>query len=165
MVFKKKIPLEQEKITEELVEKPVKDRAYLQSMIESKRQTIQSDNPHVEIAKMNLDALKVLSDENNLIFSELTKNSMIDEPLLYALAYTFATNPLKGLEARCRSKGIDLRIEDDIGKNMTIEYKKQRQCTDRKRTDEYLRGIDFANRKDALVQSQEPRRGIFSRLG
>lgn len=168
---------------EEVEDKPVKDRAYLQNLIASKKQTIQSDNPSVEIARMNIEAVSKLADDKNDVFSQLTKDALQDETLDYALAIVFARRPLQSLEERLAKRGITeigttktdlgeidtevpIKIKVDVFESFLKEFLIRRHCLNRSRVDEYINALDKANGKDTLMQDMTQRRtGILSRLG
>jgi len=81
-------------------------RDSIKKAIDAKKQNIQSDNPLVEIAKMNIEAIGKLADDRNDVFSQLTKDNLQDETLDYALAIVFARHPLQSLEERLQKRGI-----------------------------------------------------------
>jgi len=157
-------------------------RAKLRQMIESKKQNIQSDNPSVEIARMNIEAVGKLADGTNDIFSQLTKDHMQDETLDYALAIVYARHPMRGLEQRLKSRGItetiierhdlgdievekDIEIKVDVFESFLKEFLVRRHCMNRGRVDEYINALDKANGKDTIMQMQEKRTGLLGRLG
>jgi hypothetical protein len=159
------------------------NRDDIKNAIAEKRKAIQSDNPQVEIAKLNHDAVKVLSDQNNEIFSQLYKDTLQDETLDYALAINYAHNPLQGLEDRLRERGIKERkmVRHDLGdieeeveirlsvpmfENFLKEFLIRRHCLNRKRVTEYIDALDKANGKDTLLTDpNRTRNGIIQRLG
>jgi hypothetical protein len=167
----------------EEIDKPVKDRAYLQKLIASKKQVIQSDNPSVEIARMNIEAVGKLADDKNDVFSQLTKDSLQDETIDYALAIVFARRPLQSLEERLAKRGIvelsikhtdlgdieeetPIKIKVDVFESFLREFLIRRHCLNRGRVEEYIKALDKANGKDMLMQDPSQRRtGLLSRLG
>lgn len=157
-------------------------REQIRKSIESKKQPIQSDNPMVEITRMNIEAVGKLADGNNDIFSQLTKDHLQDETFDYALAMSLAMNPLKNMEDRLKRKGIyrKILVKHDLGEieeeqpirikitpliDFLKEFLIRRHCLNRNRVEEYIKALDKANGKENLIQSSEPKRGIFNRLG
>lgn len=184
MVRTKKLPpIQGDTPNQEIQDNPVKDRAYLQNLIASKKQIIQSDNPNVEIARMNIEAVGKLADDKNDVFSQLTKDALQDETLDYALAIVFARRPLQSLEERLEKLGITeisikhtdlgdieveipVKIKVDVFESFLIEFLIRRHCLNRGRVDEYITALDKANGKDMLMQDPLQRRtGLLSRLG
>ena len=154
----------------------------IKNAIVSKRKDIQSDNPQVEIAKLNHDAVKVLADQNNEIFSQLYKDSLQDETLDYALAINFANNPLQALEERLRARGIkekkivihdlgemeeevEIRLKVPMFINFLKEFLVRRHCLNRGRVSEYIDALDKANGKETIFNDPNKPRGILQRLG
>jgi len=156
----------------------------IRNAINAKKKDIQSDNPQVEISRMNHEAVGKLADDHNDVFSQLTKDTLQDETFDYALAITFARNPLKSLEERLRSRGIkemvtkkcdlgaieepqDVRIKVDLFEDFLKEFLVRRHCLNRNRVDEYIQALDKANGKDTILQdmNRNNNRGILSRLG
>lgn len=166
-----------------LVKDDKKDkRELIRNAIANKKQQIQSDNPAVEITRMNIEAVAKLADGNNDIFSQLTKDTLQDETFDYALAMSLAMNPLKDMEGRLKRRGIThkLMVKYDLGEieeerpirikiTPLVEFLKEflvrRHCLNRNRVSEYIEALDKANGKDTLLQTSEPKRGIFNRLG
>lgn len=163
-------------------EKEEDKRENIRKAIDSKRQNIQSDNPMVEITRMNIEAVGKLADGNNDIFSQLTKDNLQDETFDYALAMSLAMNPLKNMEDRLARRGITRKVlvKHDLGEieedqpirlkitpliDFLKEFLVRRHCLNRNRVEEYINALDKANGKDTLLQSTEPKRGIFNRLG
>jgi len=157
-------------------------REDIKNAINGKRKDIQSDNPQVEIAKLNHDAIKVLADQKNEIFSQLTKDALQDETMDYALAINFALNPLQALEERLKMRGIkekkyiqhDLgNIEEEVGvrikvpmfENFLKEFLIRRHCLNRNRVDEYIEALDKANGKETIFQGDTKQNSILRRLG
>jgi hypothetical protein len=157
-------------------------REDIKTLINSKRKDIQSDNPQVEIAKLNHDAIKVLADQNNEIFSQLYKDTLQDETLDYALAINFAHNPLQALEERLKVRGIqekriikhdlgdieeeiDIRIKVPMFENFLKEFLIRRHCLNRKRVNEYIDALDKANGKETIFQGENKTQSILRRLG
>ena len=71
-------------------------------------QRVTVDNPQVEIARMAHESVKELSNDKNDVFSQLTKDSLQDETLDYALAIVFARQPMRGLEDRLKIRNITI---------------------------------------------------------
>lgn len=157
-------------------------REAIRKAIADKKQNIQSDNPAVEITRMNIEAVAKLSDGQNDIFSQLTKDHLQDETFDYALAMSLAINPLKNMEDRLRRRGIThkVMVKHDLGEieedqfirikivpliDFLKEFLVRRHCLNRNRVSEYIEALDKANGKDTLLQATEPKRGIFNRLG
>lgn len=154
----------------------------IRKAIDLKKTVIKSDNPQVEIARMNIEAVSKLADDKNDVFSQLQKSSMQDETFDYALAITFATNPLSGLDARLKAKGIketifescdlgDMETEQDIHITIPIftsflkEFLVRRHCLNRSRVDEYITALDKANGKETIFKDDTRAKNILSRLG
>jgi hypothetical protein len=157
-------------------------RESIKKAIDAKKQNIQSDNPLVEIAKMNIEAVGKLADDKNDVFSQLTKDSLQDETLDYALAIVFARRPLQSLEERLKKRGVkeiivedhdlgsievekDIKIKVDVFESFLIEFLIRRHCLNRGRVSEYIDALDKANGKDTMARQDEGNRGILRRLG
>jgi len=157
-------------------------REDIKNAINGKRKDIQSDNPQVEIAKLNHDAIRVLADQKNEIFSQLTKDALQDETMDYALSINFALNPLQALEERLKMRGIkekkyiqydlgaieeevDIRIKVPMFENFLKEFLIRRHCLNRNRVDEYIDALDKANGKETIFQGDTRQNSILRRLG
>lgn len=157
-------------------------REEIKAQINSKKQNIQSDNPQVEIARMNIEAVGKLADDKNDVFSQLQKDNLQDETLDYALAINFAMHPLPGLEDRLRKRGITrkvfishdlgdieeeqpVRIKVDSFITFLKEFLVRRHCLNRSRVDEYIQALDKANGKQILQQDETRRTSLLNRLG
>lgn len=158
-------------------------REEIKAQINAKKQTIQSDNPQVEIARMNIEAVGKLADGNNDIFSQLMKDNLQDETLDYALAINFAMHPLPGLEDRLMKRGITRKViisTDDfgiieeerpvrikVGTFITFlkEFLVRRHCLNRSRVNEYIDALDKANGKQILQHDENRRTSLLNRLG
>ena len=157
-------------------------REDIKNAINGKRKDIQSDNPQVEIAKLNHDAIKVLADQKNEIFSQLTKDALQDETMDYALAINFARNPLQALEERLKMRGIkekkivhhdledieeeiDIKLKVPMFENFLKEFLVRRHCLNRNRVDEYIDALDKANGKETIFQGENRQTSILRRLG
>jgi len=157
-------------------------RDEIKKAIESKKNIIQSDNPQVEIAKMNIEAVGKLADDHNDVFSQLQKDSLQDETLDYAIAYNFSMNPLSGLEERLKRRGIkekvmihhdlideeeeqDIRITIPMLINFLKQFLVRRHCLNRSRVDEYINALDKANGKETIFKDENKRMGILQRMG
>ena len=157
-------------------------REDIKNAINGKRKDIQSDNPQVEIAKLNHDAIKVLADQKNEIFSQLTKDALQDETMDYALAINFALNPLQALEERLKMRRIkeikivqhdlgtieeevDIRLKVPMFENFLKEFLIRRHCLNRNRVDEYIDALDKANGKETIFQGDNRQQSILRRLG
>jgi hypothetical protein len=156
-------------------------RDEIKKQIEAKKQNIQSDNPQVEIARMNIEAVGKLADDQNDVFSQLQKDSLQDETMDYALAINFAMHPLPGLETRLAKRGIKrtVTIHHDLGDieeetevrikvpsfvSFLKEFLVRRHCLNRGRVQEYIDAIDKANGKENYLR--EPKQqNILQRLG
>jgi hypothetical protein len=159
----------------------MQSREDIKAAINAKRKDIQSDNPQVEIAKMNIEAVGKLADQNNEIFSQLYKDGLQDETIDYALAINFAVRPCAGLEDRLQRLGITetktihcdlgdieeeaaVRIRVPVFENFLKEFLVRRHCLNRKRVDEYINALDKANGKDTMY-SEPKAQGLLRRLG
>lgn len=157
-------------------------REEIKKAIADKASPIRSDNPMVEINRQNIEAVTKLADGQNDIFSQLEKTPLQDETFDYALAMSFAMNPLKTMEERLARKGIKEKVLiphdlGDIEESMPIrikivslieflkEFLVRRHCLNRNRVGEYIDALDKANGKDTLMQNTEPKKGIFNRMG
>lgn len=157
-------------------------RDEIRKAIDSKKQQIQSDNPQVEIAKMNIEAVGKLADDRNDVFSQLQKDTLQDETLDYAMAINFAVNPLSGLEERLSKRGIKekVMVATDLGeveeeRAITIkipmfigflkEFLVRRHCLNRSRVGEYIDALDKANGKETIFKDENRRMGILQRMG
>lgn len=157
-------------------------REDIKKAIETKKHIIQSDNPQVEIAKMNIEAVGKLADDHNDVFSQLTKDSIQDETLDYASAINFAMNPLSGLEERLEKRGITEKIivKNELGDfleetpirikipmyiNFLKEFLVRRHCLNRSRVEEYIKALDKANGKENIFREEPKRTGILQRMG
>lgn len=157
-------------------------RDEIKKAIESKKNIIQSDNPQVEIAKMNIEAVGKLADDHNDVFSQLQKDSLQDETLDYAMAINFAMNPLSGLEERLAKRGIAEKktVSHDLGDieeespieikipmfiNFLKEFLVRRHCLNRSRVEEYIKALDKANGKETIFRDENRRPGILQRMG
>lgn len=166
-----------------LVKEDIDKREAIRKAIESKKQSIQSDNPMVEITRMNIEAVGKLADGNNDIFSQLTKDNLQDETFDYALAMSLAVNPLRNMEERLKRKGITQKVlvKHDLGEieeerpiriqitsliNFLKEFLVRRHCLNRNRVEEYIEALRKANGTDNLIlPTESPKKGIFNRLG
>jgi hypothetical protein len=130
---------------------------------------IQSDNPQVEMTKLKLDAILQLANGNNDQFSELTKNSVMDETLLYSLAKTYATHPLRGLEGRLMARNITnidgslIEIEISTYRAFLEEFLVRRHCMNRGRVEEYLKALK--NITPTHQEEQNKPESMLRRLG
>ena len=157
-------------------------RDEIKKAIDAKKNLIQSDNPQVEIAKMNIEAVGKLADQTNDIFSQLQKDAMQDETMDYALAINFAMHPLPGLEARLKKRGITRKtiVENDLGtmeeetsirlkvsvfEAFLKEFLVRRHCLNRSRVDEYINALDKASGKETIFRDENKRMGILQRMG
>lgn len=157
-------------------------REDVKKAIEAKKHIIQSDNPQVEIAKMNIEAVGKLADDHNDVFSQLTKDAIRDETLDYASAITFAMNPLSGLEERLEKRGFTekvvvkhdladieeerpIQIKIPMYMNFLKEFLVRRHCLNRSRVDEYIKALDKANGKENIFREEPRRTGILQRMG
>lgn len=157
-------------------------REEIKKSIEAKKHIIQSDNPLVEIAKMNIEAVGKLADDHNDVFSQLTKDAIQDETLDYASAINFAMNPLSGLEERLEKRGITEKTitKHDLGDieeerpiqikipmfiNFLKEFLVRRHCLNRSRVEEYIDALDKANGKENIFRDEPRRTGILQRMG
>ena len=157
-------------------------RDEIKKQIEAKKQLIQSDNPQVEIAKMNIEAVGKLADDHNDVFSQLQKDKLQDETLDYALGINFAMHPLPGLEERLKKRGITRKVLEDhdlgsieaekpirlkvsVFENFLKEFLVRRHCLNRGRVEEYIKALDKANGKETIFQDENKRRGILQRMG
>jgi len=157
-------------------------REDIRKAIDARKSIIQSDNPQVEIAKMNIEAVGKLADDQNDVFSQLQKDAMQDETMDYALAINYAMHPLPGLEARLKKRGITRKImvmtdlfEEE--KEMPIllkvsvlitflkEFLVRRHCLNRSRVEEYINALDKANGKETIFREENKRMGILQRMG
>lgn len=156
-------------------------REEIKAQINNKKRDIQSDNPQVEIARMNIEAVGKLADDKNDVFSQLQKDSLQDETMDYALAINYALHPLPGLESRLKKRGISrtITVHHDLGDidettdvRITVpsfisflkEFLVRRHCLNRGRVQEYIDAIDKANGKDNYMK--EPKQqNILQRLG
>jgi len=73
-------------------------REDIRKAIDARKSIIQSDNPQVEIAKMNIEAVGKLADDQNDVFSQLQKDAMQDETMDYALAINYAMHHCQDLK-------------------------------------------------------------------
>lgn len=157
-------------------------REEIRKTIDSKKNIIQSDNPQVEIAKMNIEAVGKLADDHNDVFSQLQKDSFQDETMDYALAINFAMHPLPGLEERLARRGIKrkalvkhdlideeelapIRIKVGVFETFLKEFLVRRHCLNRSRVDEYIKALDKANGKETIFHDENKRMGILQRMG
>jgi len=157
-------------------------REEIKKQIEAKKHLIQSDNPQVEIAKMNIEAVGKLADDKNDVFSQLQKDAMQDETMDYALAINFAMHPLPGLESRLKKRGITRTImkEHDLGvieeevpirlivsvfETFLKEFLVRRHCLNRSRVDEYIKALDKANGKETIFHDENRKPGLLQRMG
>ena len=140
----------------------------LKKAIENKKK-FESDNPNVEIARIKSDAATKLADSDNDNFSELTKDSLQDETFDYALAISFASNPLKNLEDRLKSmdikdkNGKDIRLEIITLKGFLKEFLIRRHCLNRKRVDEYIDALNAVEPRNQLLP-QDKSSNLMNRL-
>jgi hypothetical protein len=157
-------------------------RDEIKKAIESKKSIIQSDNPQVEIARMNIEAVGKLADDHNDVFSQLQKDAFQDETLDYSMAINFAINPLSGLEERLAKRGIveKVTISHDLGDieeeraitikipmfvNFLKEFLVRRHCLNRSRVSEYIEALDKANGKENVFRDENKKMGILQRMG
>jgi len=136
-------------------------REEIKKQIEAKKHLIQSDNPQVEIAKMNIEAVGKLADDHNDVFSQLQKDAMQDETMDYALAINYAMHPLPGLEARLKKRGITRKVlkehdlgvmEEEVSIKLTVsvfetflkQFLVRRHCLNRSRVEEYIKALENA---------------------
>lgn len=157
-------------------------REEIKAHIQGKKQQIQSDNPHVEIARMNIEAVGKLADDKNDIFSQLQKDTLQDETLDYALGINYAMHPLPGLEDRLKKRGITrtinvphdlgeieeehpVRIKVNVFETFLKEFLVRRHCLNRGRVVEYIDALDKANGKETVLREQTQRQNILQRLG
>lgn len=135
----------------------------------SEEKKIQSDNPQVEMTRQKLEAILRLADHNNDVFSELKKDSTIDETLLYSLAKTFASAPMAGLEGRLRARGItnpdgsDVRIEVRTFDFFLREFLIRRHSMNRGRVDEYLQALKNITPK-SIDETPPQKNGLLQRM-
>jgi len=158
-------------------------REEIKKQIEAKKSIIQSDNPQVEIAKMNIEAVGKLADDHNDVFSQLQKDAFIDETMDYALAINYAMHPLPGLEERLKKRGIirHIPIKNDLGtiekedipvrlkvnvfETFLKEFLVRRHCLNRSRVEEYIKALDKANGKETIFHDENKRPGLLQRMG
>jgi len=157
-------------------------REEIKKQIEAKKNIIQSDNPQVEIAKMNHESVRALADDKNDVFSQLQKDAFTDETMDYALAINYAMHPLPGLEERLKKRKITriVLIKHDLGsieEETTIQLKVsvfetflkeflvRRHCLNRSRVDEYIKALDKANGKQTIFQDENRKPGLLQRMG
>lgn len=144
---------------------------------------IESDNPAVEISKLNHESVAKLADDANDIFSVLYKDSLIDESFDYALAVTFAKKPLQGLERRLNRRGFSREVERKIDDlviveeqpiqievglfvNFLKEFLVRRHCINGGRVRDYIEALDKASGRDTfLTPDMGSRPNILKRLG
>lgn len=162
----------------------------LRQKISSKKLDVHSDNPMVERTKIVTDAIKVLADDKNEIFSQLDKagiftgRKFIDETFNFALTYSFAENPMEDLEQYLESRGIfeeissfeegeevkekrAIRIDIPVLKEFATEWLRRRHLVNRSRVKEYIQALDAGSVKELARAQMEPRQplGLNGRIG
>lgn len=154
--------------------------------IANKKVEVESGNPEVEKTRIKVDAVKLLADNKNPVFSELERSAMRDETFEYNATAVYAIAPLKGLERRLKAKGIKQKItvidekgnaiekeaEVQIRIDFLLEFLKEllevRHCANRGRVNEYIRALEAANRSEIIERDNRPQGRLaqmMNRLG
>ena len=118
------------------------------------------DDSRVVIAQMQFNAIEKLSSDENQAFSQLSMNEVFD----VSRAYVFAANPLPSLENRLKEKGIQIKFSLPILTNFLDENMKHRHKIDRKRVDEYIKGLEAVSPRQNNI-FQDEKKTLLQKLG
>ena len=144
--------------TEEL--EKIKDAAIEKKEKEAREYA--ADKPGVVIFREHVDAIKLLADDSNEIFSEISRLDAYN----IAIASQFGKNPCHNINERLKAKNI--RVDNkDIQINLPVldEYIKEvfrhLHKADRKRVEEYLKALESLKTGEANVRVTQDRPPSF----
>jgi hypothetical protein len=122
--------------------------------------TTRPDDSRVIIAEMQINALTLLAEDNNQIFSQLSSGEVFD----VARAYVFAESPLLSINQRLKEKNLDYNFKLPLLTHVLDENIRHRHKIDRKRVKEYLDGLLAITPKQTNMFANEDKKGIMGRL-
>lgn len=115
----------------------------------------------VAIFQMHTDAIKLLADDKNEIFSQISQNDAYN----IAIASLFGKNPCHNINERLAAKGIDVQIKLPVLDEYIKEVFRHLHKADRKRVDEYLKALESLKSGESNVRiTDEGRPPLMSRL-
>ena len=151
----------------------------IREKIESRKITVESDNPIVEQTRILTDAVRLLADDKNEIFSQLDKKQFlgIDETYNFALTYSFADNPLEDVEQILAEAGIKetvmvkdegeyvqkeipFRFDIPVLKKFAVEWLKRRHNVNRSRVQEYIDALEAGSMKFGAMRSAQTEQNL-----
>lgn len=128
---------------------------------EREREEEATKKPPVAIFQMHTDAIKLLADDKNEIFSQIREQDAYD----IAVASIFGTNPCHNINERLKAKGIEFQIALPVLDEYVKEVFRHLQKADRKRVEEYLKALESLKGESNIRLTEEKRpMGLLSRF-
>lgn len=118
------------------------------------RQTISVDEPRVKIVELQLDAIKALANNENAIFSEMTKQESFD----VALAVVFSQEPLPNINEKLKKAGVQYDLKLPVLEDFIVEILVNRHSVDRKRVQEFIAALKALN--SSVPMQDDDKRGL-----
>ena len=134
--------------------------------LKKKKKRIQ-DNPHpvqisepsIELLNIKLDAIRVLADEKNEIFSEIQKFQVP----LFTLGFVYAANPTPALNDLLVNKGLPV-IQCGLLNTSMTQYFQHLHKVKRRRVKEYIDGLSTLKPESSSASIIQQGRGMMGRM-
>lgn len=119
------------------------------------KQSVSVDEPRVKIVELQLDAIKALANNENSIFSEMSRQETFD----VALALSFSNDPLPNINHKLKTAGIDYDLTLPVLDGFITKMLVNRHSLDRQRVVEFISALKAVN--TSMPMQDDEKKGIL----